>query len=378
MREYQTPCYVIKEQKLQDNCEVIENSFREQWGDNIIFAYSVKTNHHDLILKIMKKRGWTAEVVSMDEYRYIKSLGYDKPVTICNGPIKGDMLGQAWKENHIINLDNMQEVEQLCNIVDQDGILSEAKVGIRINYDFEKKCPKQKEIGNEDSRFGICYESGEVEKAIGMLHEKKISVCGLHMHTSTKTRSIPVFKELSYTAGKIATEFQLPIQYIDIGGGFFGGQILYGKPRMEEYARVIGDELKNFFDPQKVVLILEPGAAVVATAIEYVTKVRNIRNIRGKHIVTLDGTLLHINPFMVNREPNLSILPSGNVEIHKQVLCGCTCMEKDIFYILENEKELKVGDTIIFNNAGAYTMSFNSNFIVNPPQVYLEEVTIDE
>ena len=48
-------------------------------------------------------------------------------------------------------------------------------------------------------------------------------------------------------------------------------------------------------------------------------------------------------------------------------------MENDRLAVLYNLGELQEGDVLSFKFAGAYTMGFNSYFILNPPYVeYLE------
>ena len=56
-----------------------------------------------------------------------------------------------------------------------------------------------------------------------------------------------------------------------------------------------------------------------------------------------------------------------------QHICGCTCMEMDRFCSLYGEHEVKKESRFIFHDAGAYTMAFNSDFIVDPPLVYVDE-----
>ena len=193
------------------------------------------------------------------------------------------------------------------------------------------------------------------------------------MHTSTKTRSLQVFETLAHKAIEIVQKYHLKVKYIDIGGGFFGGQIISEKPRMNQYAEIITNELKKGIDLKKTMLILEPGASVAATAVEYLTTVDNVRLVLDKRIVTVDGTLLHINPFMVERSPVMEVYCSGENRVKQQIICGATCMEKDVLGYLNEKKSLEIGDKILFKNAGAYTTSFNGNFILNKPRIYIEE-----
>ena len=55
----------------------------------------------------------------------------------------------------------------------------------------------------------------------------------------------------------------------------------------------------------------------------------------------------------------------------KQTIVGFTCMETDRIMVLRNEREMQVGDQIIFKKVGAYTMSLNPLFIQYFPRVYV-------
>lgn len=350
----------------------VEKSFREAWEGKFLCGYSIKTNHQKELIMLAKKRGWLAEVVSDDEYNYAKKIGFGVHEMICNGPVKGEMIKKALQDRQYLNLDHLQEINGLCMLLNEKGCkIADMKVGLRVNFDLEKLCPGETTAGERVSRFGINYENGDLKRAILTLQKHKIPIAGLHMHTSTKSRSLAVFQALSRMVCQVVEEYNLSLDFIDIGGGFFGGQKLPGKPLMSEYAKVIARELKNTFDSEKVTLIVEPGASVIATAVDYVTSVDNIREVKGERIVTLDGTMLHINPFMAERKPVYTVGNLGGQQIRVQHICGCTCMENDRFDTLHFEKELQLDSEVIFHNAGAYTMSFNSYFIIEPPKVYL-------
>lgn len=369
-----TPYYLIYKKKFEENCLEVENNFRKAWGNNFRCGYSFKTNYSHELIKMAKSRGWFAEVVSDDEFIYAHEIGFGNKEMICNGPVKGNMLQQALEQYQILNVDSLEEVEKVCEIVKKKDLCKkELRIGLRVNFNLENVCPGETIAGKNASRFGLSYENGDLKRAILYFQENEIYISGIHMHTSTKSRSLSVFRELSKMACRLKEEFHLHLQYIDIGGGFFGGQIVTGKPLMREYAEVIAKELKKKFDPRIVTLIVEPGASVTATAVDYIAGVANIRNILNERVVTLDGTFLHINPFMVSRKPVLEIKKAGNTEIAIQHLCGCTCMENDRFDILYDYKELLPGSRVVIHNAGAYTTSLNSQFIVKPPKVYFVE-----
>lgn len=369
----ETPYYYVDRQKFYQNCKQMMDAFSREWGNNVWFGYSVKTNHDSVLIKYAnEKLNWMIETVSADEYQYCGQLGINKNNMILNGPCKKGKIWDAYEGDSYINLDNYDEVAEFCSFPKKNT----DRVGLRINFDLEKECPEETMAGEKVSRFGIDCESGEFREILVMLKEHGVDKIGLHMHVSTISRSLKVFRTIAEKVVELTKKFSLRLSYIDIGGGFFGGQIIQGKPLMSDYAETICKTLKECIDPNETKLILEPGASVLATCISYITKVANVREIRGTRIVTLDGSALHVNPFLVKRNQPYQIMTDKNGRKKKdlQIIAGCTCMEKDWFGEIENETELQCGDTLSFENAGAYTMAFNSNFIIRPPRiVYSEE-----
>ena len=178
-------------------------------------------------------------------------------------------------------------------------------------------------------------------------------------------------------AGKVAEEYKLDLSYVDIGGGYFGGKFFTGKPSVEEYAKVITDTLKEYFESAKVMLILEPGAGILATAADYLTSVLNIKEIRGKRVVTLDGTCLHINHFMKKQQTPCTLINPGEEMEEEQVLGGNTCMEMDRFYLRDKKNEILEDTKILFHCTGAYTMTHNGCFINTLPNIYVKKAGDD-
>ena len=368
MRE--TPRYVVHFCQFKKNCMEVMNGFNTAWGGaNVEYGYSVKTNRDpELIMYANQYLGWKVEVVSPDEYNYVKSLKINDGDIILNGPCKIQLFQQLSVLPRIVNLDNYDEVDEFVRCFPKYKGL----VGLRVNFNLESKCPGETTAGEEVSRFGIDADSLEFIECINLLVKSQIINIGLHLHTSTKTRSLNVFSEIAYKAVELKNKTNYEFSFIDIGGGFFGGQIVQDKPTMEQYAITICDILKEGFNPNSTKLVLEPGASVLATCVTYQTKIVNKRSIRGVNILTVDGSLLHINPFMTKRtqpfeilEPNLADRP----KINKQIVGGATCMENDRLANLIDYTELREGDVLSFEFAGAYTMGFNSHFILNPPHI---------
>ncbi len=369
-----TPCYVIDKVQFMNNLNSIRSSFRKEWGENIGVGYSVKTNHFSSLLEIAKINNMFAEVVSEDEYYYVIEQGFVQNRIILNGPQKSEKcLIDALCNGCIVNIDNLNDICIIAK-VKKKLVNANVRVGLRINFDLKKICEDEMKDCEDESRFGLCIENGEFENAIDKLNELHIKISGLHIHYTTKTRSLKVFKTLAEKVCEIGVKYGLlsNINYVDMGGGFWGGRILKGKPTMSEYSVAISEILKRKFNPQKVQLILEPGSALLATAATYYSRVINVKSVRNVAIVTIDGSLLHVNPFFLPHKMECKVSPSGKKKICRQLICGATCLENDRIIKLEEETELMEGDYVQVDYAGAYTMGFNNCFINSPPYIYIK------
>ena len=74
----------------------------------------------------------------------------------------------------------------------------------------------------EGGRFGYCYENGALAEVIRSLRPlPNVKISGLHLHSSTQSRTVNVYGALARTAVKIAQEYELNLSYVDMGGGYF-------------------------------------------------------------------------------------------------------------------------------------------------------------
>lgn len=369
-----TPCYIIDKVQFLKNLNSIRNNFRKEWGENLELGYSVKTNHLSTLLGFAKNENMFAEVVSEDEYYYVMEQGYSHNRIILNGPQKSKKcLKDALRNGSIVNIDNINDISIIAEAQKQT-VMTDIRVGLRINFDLKKMCKEELKDKENESRFGLCVENGEFENAINKLNKLHIRISGLHIHYTTKTRSLKVFKTLAEKVCEIGDKYGLidEINYIDMGGGFWGGRIMKEKPTMSEYSVAISNILKRKFDPKKVQLILEPGSALLATVATYYSRVINIKKVREISIITIDGSLLHVNPFFLPHRMECKAVASGKSKICRQLICGSTCLENDRIAQLDEQTEIMVGDYVQIDYVGAYTMGFNNCFINLPPYIYLK------
>ncbi len=362
----QTPYFLIHKDELNSNFNKLVSALKSNWN-NFIIGYSYKTNALPWIIKHFNDLGCYAEVVSCNEYELAKMIGVKENRIIYNGPIKTkESFLEAVENRCIVNIDSQREIDWL-----DDVACSDVKLGIRVNFDIEKMCPGQSQCPDEGGRFGFCLENGELEKALLKIRQKGFDVAGLHLHTSSKSRGLDIYRAIAETACRVAQHYNLKLDYIDVGGGFFGG--LSSKPQFEEYVQLMAGILKKQFNPEDTALIVEPGMAVIGAFISYITSVIDVKDTSYNRFVVTDGTRTNIDPLMTKTAYSHTYeFAESRGCIPRQIICGFTCMEHDRLFISENEPELSVGDRIIYGKVGAYTMCLSPLFITYFPDVYVE------
>ena len=103
------------------------------------------------------------------------------------------------------------------------------------------------------------------------------------------------------------------------------------------------------------------------------TEVIDVKKVDDKTcFVTTDGSRNDIDPFLRKNDYLKEIVYQDldrQVE-PLQIIGGCSCLEYDRLFVLRNSKALEVGDRIVYNNVGAYTMTLSPLFIRLFPKVY--------
>ena len=368
MTELQTPCFVVHKDLLDGQLQLLRSALSTYWPNSIV-AYSYKTNSLPWLIRYCQQSGCRAEVVSGDEYALGRHIGVAPDGFVYNGPIKTkETFLEALRGGSIVNLDTRRELKWL----DELDPAGDYKLGIRVNFDIEALCPGQSACGSEGGRFGFCYENGDLKQALDTVAAKGLTVRCLHLHTSSKTRSIDIYRAIAETACRVAKEYDLQPDYLDIGGGFFGG--LSNRPQFSDYLQEICPILEKVFDKDRTTLIVEPGMSLIGPAISYVSEVIDVKDTTYGRFVITDGSRTAIDPLMAKKSyfHRLEQAQPGPA-LGLQTICGFTCMEHDRLFRLENSPALSVGDRIIYEKVGAYTMCLSPLFIQYFPAVYLKD-----
>ncbi len=368
--DLKTPCFMVLKKDLDQNLERMKKALDAAWPRNII-GYSYKTNALPWVIDYFCKQGCYAEVVSDDEYDLAMSAGAAKNHIIYNGIAKSkETFLEAVRNHAIVNIDSEYEIDWLKDL--QPG---DYEVGIRVNFDLEEKCPGQTQCGEEGERFGFCYENGELKRAMDRITATGVRIGGLHLHKSSKTRMPDIYRAIAEAAVEVRNKYDLTLDYVDIGGGFFGG--LTNKPQFDEYFSMVAKILRAAFDPTKTTLIIEPGMALIGGYVDYITSVKDVKRTTRSTFVVTDGSRTQIDHLMTKSGYFHDIIRGVGERktVPTQIISGFTCMEHDRLFRLEGAEELLPGDRIIYHKVGAYTMCLSPLFIKWYPEVYVQTET---
>ena len=264
-------------------------------------------------------------------------------------------LAQAWNYNLIDSLIN-KGVDKfvLDNISDLNILLSYlSKNDVKIDLMLRIKL-KENTIRTEKYYvFGI--SSKEVNYLIKDLkNNEKIRSLGIHFHR--KTQNMSEWNLESEFCEIIDDEVIKIVDYVNIGGGL---PSVYANTNIKVFDSIKKKilEFKEFLNERDVKMIIEPGRFIAAPSIELITEVIGVN----------ENTII-VNASVYNSDLDALIVPvklrvKGELkkgEGTPYIIKGLTPCSLDLFRYRVYIKDIKVGDKLIFENAGAY--NFRSDF----------------
>ena len=361
--------YLLDSQRFERNYNEFLKAFRDLYPKTFI-AYSYKTNYIPKLCALIDRKGGYAEVVSEMEFDLAIKLGVPPKKIIFNGPYKNEKtIKKCLLGGGIVNLDSFYEIDIVEKIAHDNPEIN-MSIGIRCNFD----------IGDSvASRFGFDVDGEDFYHVFDRLERiDNVDIKGLHCHFPNRNIESYIIRvdKMLHLSNQL---FSSPPEFINLGGGFVGKmneslkkQFKYKVPSYQEYAEAIAAKLQNFYqnldESVKPKLLLEPGTALVADTMKFVVKVINIKTIRNKTIATVSGSKFNITPLSNDINSPIKVYRDFKKdccyeEYDSIDIAGYTCIESD--YLFKGYKgSLEVGDYIVFDNVGSYSIVLKPPFIL--------------
>lgn len=366
-QQVETPGFVVDESALLGQVCSFRDALDAGWPGSVL-SYSVKTNSLPWIVAWMGRQGVVAEIVSEEEWDLAVRVGHDPASIVVNGPIKTPrLMREAFDAGAIVNLDSRREVRWVIERARRGERLG--PVGLRVNWDVDADAPGQTGSGPEGLRFGFHADNGDLDEVIAELAAAGVPIRGLHLHVTSLTRSLDTYTSAGRTACRIVQRHGLDLDWLDMGGGFFGGQS-DRFPTPEEYVTAIRQSVAGVIDPARTRLIIEPGAALIAVPVEFHTSVIDTKPVQDHIIVVTDGSRTNLDTFFRKTSYEHTVFSGGEPCPTPQIVSGFTCLDNDRLMTLTGAPRLSEGDRVVYHKVGSYTMTFNPLFIQYLPRVY--------
>ena len=372
--------YILDSDVFQKDYNDLLMTFRKYYSDTYI-AYSYKTNYIPRLCKIIGAIGAYSEIVSEMELDVAERIGIEEKRIIWNGPIKNQRVVESFLLNGgTVNIDSIDEFLGICNIAKNNPDIP-INIGVRCNY----------EVGDEVlSRFGIDISGKDIDyifSEIARIDNLNLKMLQSHFarrhYKYWKAKAIGMLDIYD----RVVDCYGLKPSWLDLGGGISGNmpndlrnQLGLQGVSFEKYAmmsaKMFYEHFKNKEDKPK--LFIEPGTALAANCMRFVCRVESIKDIRGKTIVTVNGSQKNIN--MVGINPPMEVIHFNDEPLKccDADIAGYTCIESD--YLYKNfSGMIGRGDYLVFGSCGSYSVVMKPPFILpNVPIIDISSGKIEE
>jgi ornithine decarboxylase len=363
LANHPTPFFFTSRGVLKHNYNIFNRLF-----DNSKVYYAVKANADTRILTYLAELGAGFEAASAYEIQALLDIGVDPAKIIYGTSVKPAQHIVFAVSNGVTRFaaDSKEEVEKLARYAPS------SKVFIRAIVDDTGS------VFTFSERFGAPMET--VKDLVLLTKRLELKTYGISFHVGSQatnenrwSNAITILRPVIEDLFKEGVSLEM----LDIGGGF---PVAYynhqNVPHLTEIVAHIRNSLHML--PYIPKIVMEPGRGIVASSTVLVASVIS-RTVRGGKVwLCLDAgiynalyeamihqglTQYNVHPFVVQNSDDM---------MHA-TLAGPTGDSLDIIAReIELPSYIDVGDKLIFENAGAYTVTMSSPFNGFPkPELYI-------
>ena len=355
VEKYDSPLYVYDAEKIEEQYKRITGAFSSV--KHLKINYAVKALSNVNILKLFKSFNAGLDTVSVQEVQLGLKAGFDpQDIIFTPNGVSLEEIVQAKDLGVQINIDNLSILEQFGQKYPKTPVC------IRINPHIMAGGNSKISVGHIDSKFGISIHQlpliHRVVENTGML------INGIHMHTGSDIYDVDAFLRATEILFNAASTFK-NLEYIDFGSGF---KVPYTEGDIQTDIEELGEKLSKRFNSfckevgKELTLMFEPGKFLVSEAGKFLVHVNVVKQTTSTVFASVDSGMNHfIRPMFYDSYHHITNLSNPNGKERFYTVVGYIC-ETDTFGSNRRINEIKEGDVLCFNNAGAYCFSMASNY----------------
>lgn len=364
--EYGAPLYIYDSSIIQKQYTRLYKAFSSV--KDVKLNYACKANTNINVIKFIRKLGSGLDAVSIQEIEIGLKAGFSpQEIIFTPSGVNFNEIRQATKLGVKIHIDNFPFLRKFAQE------FKNYPIGIRINPHIKAGGNENISTGHVNSKFGISIE--QVQDIIKLTQEVSLHIEGFHIHTGSDILDIDVFLQGAKVLFAIADKFP-NLTYLDFGSGF---KVPYKPDDKQTNIEKLGEKLSDLFNQfiekygKPLRLIFEPGKFLVSQCGFFVAEVNVVKDTPYRSFAFINSGFNHlIRPMFYHAYHNITNIsnPAGKEQIYDVV--GYIC-ETDTFASNRKISEIRMGDLLCLENAGAYCFSMSSNYNSRllPAEVFL-------
>jgi diaminopimelate decarboxylase len=318
---------------------------------------SCKTQPVAPLLRWWREQGRPIEVVSEFELRAVLAEGFAPENILVNGPAKHSWLSQFKLRELSVNFDSPTELTKLLPLAKKLNW----RCGIRINTseEFDPENPQF------PTQFG--FTSDEAIAVIKKLLRAKVRLETVHFHLRTNISSVAIYERAITEVAEVCRAAKFSPLHLDIGGGLpvrnvltRGGKVFDGEFGLRAFAEMLRQSVKLF--PSLCEIWLENGRWISASSGALVVKILDVKERRGlRQLICDGGRTMNALTSLWEQHRILTVPERSGAEVLTAVH-GPTCMAFDQLARIPLPRSLKAGDHLVWLEAGAYHIPWETRF----------------
>ena len=369
-----TPLYVYSAATIAGRYRAIDEAFRSYPH---ALHYALKANSTLAIARLVRGLGAAADANSGGEIDVALRAGFIPEQIVFTGV--GKTLAELAQAIDLgvktINAESEGELERIDALARERQ--TRARVALRVNPDIDAGSHPHISTGLKSTKFGIAIDAVR-EICRRAARRDGLEIVGLHIHVGSQITDLDPLRRAAQAIVTLARELRddgVAIDHVDMGGGLGVSYDGSPVPSAEDYAAAILPVVKG----SGFALILEPGRNVVAPAGVLLSRVVDVKDVKGqpggKTFVILDAGMTElIRPMLYGSFHRIEpVAPGAGPEIACDIV-GPLCESSDTLGKDRRIPRPRVGDLMAVLDVGAYgaVMASNYNRRPMPAEVLVE------
>ena len=361
VKRFETPIFCYSEKKITENI----NNFRKNFKSfSPVICFSTKSNCNLKILKMIKRNGLGADVVSKGELMIALKAGISSKKIVFSGvgKTRSELIYAIEKNILLINSESKSEILEIESIAKSKN--KKVDIGIRLNPNTDAKTLKQISTGKKENKFGI-NEKTFIEVLEYIKSSKFLNLKCLSVHIGSQILDHKPYQKMLNVLDKLIQKIGYNFEYIDLGGGM---GIDYNKNNKKFNYKKYNQMIKKFLKKHKSKIIFEPGRSIIGDTAILISKIIYIKENSRKDFIIVDAAMNDLmRPALYGAKHKIIPLKKTNKKTKKSYdFVGPICETTDKFLTTNKFQKLNEKDYIIICDVGAYGSSLSSNYNVRP------------